>query len=140
MSFACTPPRRRAREWPVANWIALGRSLNDRGLQIVLPWGTETERQRSEEIAKSLPNARVPDRMPLDQVAQLIAASRGVVGVDTGLLHLAAALSVPLVAIFAGSQPKLTGPIGSGPMTVLGADGKPPGVDAVRVAVTDLKI
>lgn len=126
------------KEWPVANWVALGRSMNERGLQIVLPWGTEAERLRSEEIAKAVPKARVPDRVPLDQVARLIAGSRGVVGVDTGLLHLAAALAVPLVAIFAGSQPKLTGPVGAGPMTVLGADGAPPGVDEVKAAATNL--
>ncbi|RDV05101.1 lipopolysaccharide heptosyltransferase I [Undibacter mobilis] len=128
------------KEWPVANWIALGRSLNERGLEIVLPWGTETERLRSEDIAQALPNARVPDRAPLDQVARLIANARGVVGVDTGLLHLAAAFAAPLVAIFAGSQPKLTGPVGAGPMTVLGTDGAPPGVDEVRAAVSTLLI
>lgn len=126
------------KEWPVANWVALGRSLNERGLEIVLPWGTETERLRSEEIARALPSGRVPDRAPLDRVARLIANARGVVGVDTGLLHLAAALSVPLTAIFAGSQPKLTGPVGSGPMTVLGTDGAPPSVDEVRGAVSTL--
>lgn len=126
------------KEWPVANWVALGRSLNERGLEIVLPWGTETERLRSEEIARALPSARVPDRAPLDRVARLIANARGVVGVDTGLLHLAAALSVPLTAIFAGSQPKLTGPVGAGPMTVLGTDGAPPSVDEVRGAVSTL--
>lgn len=123
------------KEWPVENWIALGRTLNEQGIQIVLPWGTETERLRSEAIAKALPKARVPDRAPLDQVARLIANARGVVGVDTGLLHLAAALSVPLTAIFAGSQPRLTGPVGSGPMTVLGANGAPPSIDDVRAAV-----
>jgi heptosyltransferase-1 len=122
------------KEWRVAHWIALGQSLNEQGLQVVLPWGTEVERRRSEAIAKALPKARVPDRAPLDQMARLIANARGVVGVDTGLLHLAAALSVPLVAIFAGSQPKLTGPVGSGPMTVLGTDGRPPGVEEVRAA------
>jgi heptosyltransferase-1 len=58
-----------------------------------------------------------------------------VVGVDTGLLHLAAALGVPLVAIFTGSRPGLTGPVGSGPIAVLGADGAPPTVDAVIEAV-----
>lgn len=126
------------KEWPVANWIALGRSLNEQGVQIVLPWGTETEQLRSEAIANALPNARVPERAPLDQVARLIASARGVVGVDTGLLHLAAALSVPLVAIFAGSQPKLTGPVGSGSMTVLGTDGAPPNVDEVKAAVSKL--
>jgi heptosyltransferase-1 len=58
-----------------------------------------------------------------------------VVGVDTGLMHLAAALGVPLVAIFAGSKPGLTGPVGSGPLAVLGAQGEAPSVEAVAEAV-----
>ncbi len=126
------------KEWPVEHWIALGRSLAQGDVSIVLPWGTETERKRSETIAAAVPNARVPAREPLDQVARLIAGARCVVGVDTGLLHLAAALTVPLVAIFAGSQPRLTGPIGAGPITVLGADGAPPGMEEVKAAVAKL--
>jgi heptosyltransferase-1 len=50
-------------------------------------------------------------------------------------MHLAAALAVPLVAIFAGSKPNLTGPVGSGPMAVLGAEGAPPSVAAVTDAL-----
>jgi heptosyltransferase I len=46
-------------------------------------------------------------------------------------LHLAAALGVPLVAIFAGSKPNLTGPVGRGPMRILGDDRMPPSVDDV---------
>jgi lipopolysaccharide heptosyltransferase I len=49
-------------------------------------------------------------------------------------MHLAAALGVPLVAIFGGSKPGLTGPVGSGPIAVLGADGAPPAVEAVIAA------
>jgi len=64
-------------------------------------------------------------------MAKLLSGARCVVGVDTGLLHLAAALSVPLVAIFTGSKPNLTGPVGRGPITILGADGESPSVDAV---------
>lgn len=123
------------KEWPEANWIALGKALGCDGLELVLPWGTESERVRSERIASALTRARVPERAPLDAVAKLIAGAELVVGVDTGLLHLAAALGVPLVAIFAGSKPVLTGPVGQGPIAVLGADGAPPSVDAVGKAV-----
>ena len=80
----------------------------------------------------------MPERAPLDAVARLIAGAQFVVGVDTGLMHLAAALGVPLVAIFAGSKPGLTGPVGSGPIAVLGAEGTPPSVEAVREAVEGL--
>jgi lipopolysaccharide heptosyltransferase I len=122
------------KQWPQTHWIALGKALAGASFDLVLPWGTEAERARSERIAAALPHARVPERAPLDQVAGLIAGAALVVGVDTGLLHLAAALGVPLVAIFAGSKPALTGPVGSRPLTVLGDDGAPPMVEAVVAA------
>ncbi|MCK9914787.1 lipopolysaccharide heptosyltransferase I [Microbacteriaceae bacterium K1510] len=122
------------KQWPVENWIALGKALAGQGLEFVLPWGTDEERARSEQIAAKLDGARVPPRAPLDEVAKLIAGADLVVGVDTGLLHLAAAFGVPLVAIFLGSEPKLTGPVGSGPLRVLGAYGAPPSVEAVEEA------
>ena len=103
-----------------------------------MPWGTLSERERSERIAAALPRAHVPERAPLDAVARLIAGAQFVVGVDTGLMHLAAALGVPLVAIFAGSKPGLTGPVGSGPLAVLGTEGAPPSVDGVRETVEAL--
>ena len=126
------------KQWPEAHWIALGHALGREGFDIVLTWGTEAERARSTRIAAALPRARVPERAPLDAVARLIAGAQFVVGVDTGLMHLAAALGVPLVAIFAGSKPALTGPVGSGPLAVLGADGAPPSVEAVADAVAHI--
>ena len=125
---------RREKQWPDADWIAFAKLFAQR-FELLLPWGTEAERARSEYIAAAVPGARVPDRAPLDQVAKLIAGAQFVVGVDTGLLHLAAALGVPVVAIFAGSKPALTGPIGRGRLSILGDDGKPPSVDAVVEAV-----
>jgi lipopolysaccharide heptosyltransferase I len=125
------------KQWPETDWVALGKALGPR-LELVLPWGTAAERARSERIALEVPRARVPKRAPLDQVAKLIAGAQYVVGVDTGLLHLAAALGVPLVAIFAGSKPRRTGPVGSGTMSTLGDDGMPPTVDAVIEAIANI--
>jgi len=125
---------RREKQWPDADWITFAKLFAQR-FELLLPWGTEAERARSEHIAAAVPGARVPDRAPLDQVAKLIAGAQFVVGVDTGLLHLAAALGVPVVAIFAGSKPALTGPMGRGRLSILGDDGKPPSVDAVVEAV-----
>ncbi len=68
----------------------------------------------------------------------LIAGAELVVGVDTGLLHLAAALGVPLVAIFAGSEPGLTGPVGNGPIAVLGTHGAAPSAEEVIEAAAEL--
>ncbi len=125
----------REKEWPVEHWIALGQSLRGRGLRLVLPWGNAREQERSRAIAAALPDADVPDLQPLDAVARLIAGASLVVGVDTGLLHLAGALGVPLVGIFVGSEPGLTGPIGQGPIAVVGGKGEMPAASAVIAAV-----
>jgi heptosyltransferase-1 len=104
----------------------------------VLPWGTQAERARSERIARALANAQVPARQPLDHMARLIAGASFVVGVDTGLLHLAAALAVPLVAIFVGTEPGLTGPMGAGPMAVVGGKHEEVAVADVMAALASL--
>lgn len=129
---------RETKQWPEQRWIALGRAVAARGIALELPWGTEDERQRSERIAASIPGARVPDRRPLDELARRIAAAQFVVGVDTGLLHLAAALGVPLVGIFVGSEPGLTGPQGPGPIAIIGGKGAMPEADAALTALDKL--
>jgi heptosyltransferase-1 len=123
------------KEWPVERWIAVGAALELRGYDTVLPWGTDRERARSERIAAVLQRASIPERRPLDDVAALIAGATLVVGVDTGLLHIAAALGVPLVAIFVSSEPGLTGPMGAGRILVVGSpDGAPPADEVIEAA------
>jgi heptosyltransferase-1 len=122
------------KQWPQAHWTALGAALEARGLELRVPWGSERERESSQAIAQALTRAGVPERQPLDEVARMLAGARLVVGVDTGLVHLAAALSVPLVAIFIASDPELTGPRGAGPIAVVGRRGGTPSVDEVRNA------
>src|SRR5436305_3335703 len=128
------------KEWPVANWMALAKVLATQGYTLVLPWGNQVERRRSEEIAAALPNATIPDLQPLDQVARMIAMASFVVGVDTGLLHVAAALSVPLAAIFVGTEPGQHGPLGAGKIEVVGTLGEMPSVADVRAAVERIAI
>jgi heptosyltransferase I len=126
---------RASKEWPEQNWIAVGRALRAQGHAIVLPWGSERERDRSGRIAREIgEGASVAARLPLDQTARLLAESSIVIGLDTGLLHLAAALSVPCVAIFTDSDPELTGPRGAGPLAIAGGKGRPPAPDAVLAA------
>jgi heptosyltransferase I len=128
----------RSKEWPEPDWVAVGNALAARGLVPVLLWGAAAERERAERLAAQISGARVPERRPLDQVARLVAGARLVVGVDTGLLHLAAALGVPLVAIFCGSEPGLTGPRGAGPIVTLGGRAAPPAAAAVLAAIEGL--
>ena len=115
---------RAEKEWPLEHWRALAAELG-RGIDLVVPFGNDAERVRSEAIASGVTRARVPQRQPLDAIAKLIAGASFVVGVDTGLLHLAAALDVPVIGIFVGSEASLTGPMGKGPITVLGGKTTP---------------
>ena len=110
--------------WKPERWQAIAQALARSGCEVVLPSGSEAEFARSKTIAGDLDDVRFLDREPLAAVTQAIADADLVVGIDTGLLHLAAALQVPLVAIFVGaSNPRLTGPVGSGPIVVLGGNG-----------------
>ena len=120
--------------WPQERWIALGRSLHERGLTCLLPAGSATERQRAGQLALAIPGAVALPPLSLNQVGEQLAAARIVIGVDTGLVHLAAALGRPTLALFCASDPALTGVLARTPAINLGARGEPPGVDHVLAA------
>ena len=97
--------------WPVEGWKALTQALSATQRNLILPWGNDDERLRAEEIARSSNNVTVLPRMGLDALAVLIDQSQAVVGVDTGLLHLAAALGKPGLALYTATPPALTGAV-----------------------------
>ena len=95
--------------WDEANWILLGRTLKEEGIRSILPWGNESERSRSLRLGRSIPGAVTPPRLSLEEAAALLGNAHAVIGVDTGLAHLAAALSVPTIGIYTATDPTLTG-------------------------------
>lgn len=124
----------KVKEWPEENWLALAKALEGK-TGLLLPFGSQPEKARAERLASQLNNTRVPIGRAIDDMARMIAGASFVVGVDTGILHLAAALGVPLVGIFCGSEPSLTGPIGPGRIEVVGGKGVVPSVEHVLSAV-----
>jgi heptosyltransferase-1 len=119
--------------WPEAHWRALLQQLSNDGVRAVLPWGSDAERARSLRLALDVPGASVPGRMPPRALARLFAGAHAVVGVDTGLAHLAAATGAPVVCLFAATDPVLTGVIGERSSAInLGGNGIVPEVaDAI---------
>jgi heptosyltransferase-1 len=95
--------------WPEPAWERLGIELARQGYAAILPWGDAAERARSERIAQAVPQALVPPALGIRGVAELLAKAHAVIGVDTGLTHLAAALGRPVVALYCGTHPGLTG-------------------------------
>lgn len=120
-----TMTSRADKRWPEERWIALGRAL---ALPVVLPWGNAEERSRADRIGRGIGQAVVPQRMTIEALAELLMNAKSVVGLDSGLTHLAAALGVPTVAIFCGSDPGLTGLYGAPRARNVGTAGKPPEV------------
>ncbi len=121
-----TATSRTDKEWPEDRWHTLGTALNAAGLHCVLPGGNSAERARAARIAETLPHAVAAPAMNLTDLAGLMAGAALVIGVDTGLVHLAAALQRPTVAIYCGSDPSLTGVLGTAPHRNLGGIGQTP--------------
>lgn len=112
--------------WPEADWITLGQALHARGLPALLPAGSAVERARAERIAAKIPGATVAPPVRLSELAGAMQATRGVIGVDTGLTHLAAALERPVIALFVATEPGLTGVYGDARAKNLGGPGAAP--------------
>lgn len=133
-----TATSRADKEWPEDDWRALGTALIATGLRCVLPGGSAPERIRATRLAQSLGRAVAAPAMNLTELAGLLAGASIVIGVDTGLVHLAAALQRPTLALYCASDPVLTGVLGTTPHVNLGGVGAPPSASAVVTAALKL--
>ena len=97
------------KEWPEQHWVAFAHAMQRHQLQVLLPWGSEAEKARAHRIAAAADNTVVLPQLTLTQIATLIRDARGVIGMDTGLIHAAAALQRPVLALYPATRPELTG-------------------------------
>ena len=124
------------KQWPEAAWIELGQALVTRGASIVLPWGSEAERATSEKLAKEFGGAAiVPPKLSLPAVVGLIDGAAATVGVDTGLVHIAAALKRPTVELYNFSTAWRTGGYWSPNVINLGDASRHPTLAEVKTAL-----
>lgn len=98
------------KEWPLTHWFEIGTRLNQQGFEVALPHGNEAERLRSVAIAEMLPGSVVWPRLSLDPLTTEMAQCSGVIGVDSGLSHIAVALDLPHVQIYNFDTAWRTGP------------------------------
>ncbi len=117
--------------WPEPSWTALGRAL---GMKVLLPWGSEAERARAARIAEGIGDAEVLPRMGLAALGERLAGAQCVIGLDTGLTHVAAALGARTLGLYCGSDPALTG-LHAPAARNLGRRGAAPSVEEVREAL-----
>ncbi|MFW6852723.1 lipopolysaccharide heptosyltransferase I [Burkholderia gladioli] len=124
------------KQWPDAAWIELGQALVRRGASLVLPWGSEAERATSERLAREFGAAAiVPPRLSLPAVVGLVDGAAATVGVDTGLVHIAAALKRPTVELYNFATAWRTGGYWSPNVVNLGTAGAPPSLSQVKGAL-----
>jgi len=122
--------------WPEDAWRALLAQFATAGITTLLPWGNAEEEQRSRRLAAGAAAAIVPPRQTLPELAALIRHADIVVGVDTGLTHLAAAMGTSTVAVFTTTDPSLAGVARTGShATDVGGHGSVPAPAAVLAAV-----
>lgn len=111
-----------SKQWPEAYWSKLAGVAVANGYEVRLPWGTSAEHLRAERLASSISSGtQVLARTSLSDLGTELANARGVVGVDSGLVHLAAALATPSVTLYGATDARLTGTSGQ-KQTVLKAD------------------
>ncbi|MBI2726903.1 MAG: lipopolysaccharide heptosyltransferase I [Polaromonas sp.] len=99
------------KEWPLDHWVELGRRLQAAGYQPVLAHGSQKEMDTSLRIAAGLNNAVVWPVLGLDALTDRLAQCAGVIGVDSGVSHIAVALDLPHVQIYNFDTSWRTGPL-----------------------------
>jgi heptosyltransferase-1 len=82
---------------------------------VALPHGNAAERATSESIASALDDAWVWPALKLDALTDTMARCAGVIGVDSGLSHIAVALGLPHVQIYNFDTAWRTGPLADRP-------------------------
>jgi heptosyltransferase-2 len=101
-----------AKRWPATYFAELARALT-RGGDAVWLIGSEKDAGIGEDIVRLSSGAcrNLCGKTTLDQAIDLLASARLVVTNDSGLMHVAAAVGTPLIAIYGSSTPDFTPPL-----------------------------
>ena len=105
----------------------------------MLLWGSPEEKERVLRIQARLgAAAEVPERMPIGQLMEKISSADAVIGLDTGMTHLSAAMGRPTVGIFRDYPIELVPLVGEGKKKALGGVGCCPQVQEVLSAYEEV--
>ncbi len=102
---------------PPALFVGLGRLLLERGVRSLVLAGAPDDRAACEQIAHQLSDSRVTNlcgKTSLPELGGLMRQMNLAVTVDSGPMHMAAAVGIPVAALFGATDPNRTGPYGPG--------------------------
>ncbi|BCG93384.1 lipopolysaccharide heptosyltransferase II [Mesorhizobium sp. 131-2-1] len=100
-----------AKRWPSESYAELARAMMARGLKVAL-LGSKNDAEVTAEIAALAPGAvDLAGKTKLEDAIDLISAAKLAVSNDSGLMHVAAAVGTPIVAVYGSTSPENTPPL-----------------------------
>jgi heptosyltransferase I len=123
-----------SKKWAREKWIETARNLKVKHWPILLPWGNAAEKHEAEMMAEKMSNARVLPKLSMQEAIVLAQRAALVIGVDTGLTHIAAAYETPTIEIYCDSPRWKTEGNWSPNIINLGDKGAPPSIAEVEIA------
>jgi heptosyltransferase-1 len=129
---------RLSKQWRDDSWVELAKMLHQKGMVVLLPWGSEKEKVQAYQLKAKIPNASVLPKLSMLEAIVVAQRASLVVGVDTGLMHVAAAFSRPTVALYCDSPRWKTQATWSTWVLNLGDEGNPPTLEEVSEAVLNV--
>ncbi len=109
-----------AKNWPATNFAEAARAIRARSGAAVHLFGGPSDAEGCAGIAAAAGEGveNRAGRTGLPELAGWLAAMDAVLSVDSGPMHLAAAMGTPVVALFGPTDPRLTGPYGPGHVVI----------------------
>jgi len=123
-----------SKHWPQNMWQELVALSKQAGFEPVVTWGNEVERSRAELLAKH--GAKIQSKVSLGELLAVLQNAALVIGVDSGLCHLSAALGTPTLGLYGATSARLTGCRGQRAQTL---QGQAPCVPCIRPTCTQFR-
>jgi len=126
LGLICGSENAPEKRWPIPHWVALIDALPRE--QPIRLFGTAKDRALTDQIAAraARPVENLAGQTDLRTYCAALRECAALVSNDTGGMHLANALGVPLVALFGPTNPVRTGPVFSAPVSILQPPDCPP--------------
>lgn len=99
-----------AKRWPIEYYARLANKLCEQGLQVWI-LGSKKDYETATTISKGNTAVNLCGKTKLEDSIDLLSLCQSAVTNDSGLMHIAAAVDIPLVAIYGSSTPEYTPPL-----------------------------
>ncbi len=111
------------KQWPNEKWVELADLLSQKGF-LILATGGQADTPRTQSIVDAgrecgIDIISVAGRFNLTQTAALLAEADFVVSVNTGIMHLAAAVGTPVIGLHGPTNPRRWGPLGPNSVSIV---------------------